>query len=115
MSAKNDTTEIKPQSNLLVALSEPWDYDNGIKVSLEFIRYNSQVLFTNYRDALFLIETQEVQEAVKQLHDLADRLEKNCVKKVGAGHICPNCGSVFFNYTKRKKIYCRPISVINIK
>lgn len=101
--------EQKAGSKLLHVVSEKVDRYLAIKVSLRFERHSSKAIFQDLRDFIAFSEGDSAQEVIRALRGLADRLEKTCVLKVGAGRQCPHCQEIFYNYTKRRKIYCSPL------
>lgn len=102
--------DIQPGSRLLYVISDPtFDYRNATKITLNFERHSSKVIFQELRDFIIFSKGDTAQEVIKALRGLADRLNKTCVLKVGAGRQCPHCQEIFYNYTKRRKIYCSPL------
>ena len=81
---------------------------DDLRIKITVNRPSERVEFSDFIIQMTLQTGFHVEYAIDTLREIAGRLETKCIEEPYYGHTCAHCGAVFFNYTRRKKIYCRP-------
>lgn len=70
---------IKGGSYLIRTILENREYGHAKCLTLEFERHTEEAVIPIYRDIIEVNHMQRAEEIIKDLHDLANRIELNCV------------------------------------
>lgn len=83
--------------------------DGDFRVVVKVKRPSDRVEFMDYRFEVYFQNRVDIESLCRQFWGLAGDVYAKCVDEVDHAYKCPHCGAVFFNFTKRKKIYCTPL------
>lgn len=82
---------------------------DDVRILVKVGRPSERVEFMPYAFSINFRKGMEASEIYRHLWVLSQDVKARCIDDVKYSYKCPNCGAVFFNYTKRRKKYCTPL------